>query len=120
MCLASPVDDLPVEYAGRRIEYGILFILSLCYTCSNVEYVHIHVIYRVHQAEYGIPVFVVAPQEYVNRTTGHTHTTAEHTTVEETTHTDTERATTQRRLLVEVVVAALNMVVVRISIQYVG
>ena len=31
----------------------------------NILYV-IHVVYRVNQAEYGIPILVVAPQEYVN------------------------------------------------------
>jgi len=47
------------------------------------------------------------------RSTGHTHThtTAEHTTAEQITHTNTERATAQRRLIVEVVVAALKIVV---------
>jgi len=38
-------------------------------------------------------------QEYVKRSTRHTHTTAEHTTAEQTTQTNTERATAQRRLL---------------------
>jgi len=32
----------------------------------HLEYVRIHVIYRVDQAEYGIHIRVVAPQEYVN------------------------------------------------------
>ena len=49
----------------------------------------------------------------MKRSTGHTHTTAEHTTAEQTTHTNTKRATAQRRLIVEVVVAALKIVVVR-------
>jgi len=50
---------------------------------------------------------------HVKRSTGHTHThtTAEHTTAEQTTHTNTKRATAQRRLIVEVVVAALKIVV---------
>jgi len=39
---------LHVEYAGRRIEYGILFIFSLFYEYSNLEYIHIHVIHRVN------------------------------------------------------------------------
>jgi len=45
---------------------GILFIFSLF--CENItlEYVRIHVIYRVNQAEYVIHMLVVAPQEYVN------------------------------------------------------
>jgi len=33
---------------------------------SNLEYLHIHVICRVNQAEYGICIFVAVPQEYVN------------------------------------------------------
>jgi len=32
----------------------------------HLEYVRIHVIYRVNQAECGIHILVVAPQEYVN------------------------------------------------------
>jgi len=47
----------------------------------------------------------------------HTHTTAEHTTAEQTTHANTERATAQRRLIVEVVVAALKIVVVRFAAE---
>ena len=43
--------------------------------------------------------------------------TAEHTTAEQTTHTNTERATAQRRLIVEVVVAALKIVVVRFAAE---
>jgi len=35
------------------------------------------------------------------------HTTTEHTTAEQATQTNTKRATAQRRLIVEVVVAAL-------------
>jgi len=36
--------------------------------CEDVhlEYVRIHVIYSVHQAEYVVHIRVVAPQEYVN------------------------------------------------------
>jgi len=36
--------------------------------CENIhlEYIHIHVIYRTNQAEYGIHIRVVAPQEYLN------------------------------------------------------
>jgi len=41
------------------------------------------------------------------------HTTARHTTAEQISHTNTERVTAQRRLLVEVVVAAPRIVVVR-------
>jgi len=46
--------------------YGILFRFSLCYEHSNLEYVHIHVIYRFNQAEYVRRVLVAASQEYVN------------------------------------------------------
>jgi len=53
---------LHVEYE----KYGILFILSLFYEDSNLECVHIYVIYRVRQAEYVIRIRVDAPQEYVN------------------------------------------------------
>jgi len=57
---------LHVECAGGRTKYGILFIFSLFYEYSNLEYVHIHVIYRANQAEYGIRIRVAASQEYVN------------------------------------------------------
>jgi len=57
---------LDVEYAERGNEYGILFIFSLFCEYIQLEYVHIHGIYRVHEAEYGIRILVVAPQEYVN------------------------------------------------------
>jgi len=48
------------------MQYGILFIFGLCYEYGNLEYVRIHVISRVNQAEYGIHIRVIAPQEYVN------------------------------------------------------
>jgi len=48
------------------MQCGILFIFSLFYEYSRLEYVHIHVIYRVHQAEYGIHILVAASQDYVN------------------------------------------------------
>ena len=57
---------LHVEYAKRRIEYGILFIFSLCREYIHLEYIRIHGIHRVDQVEYVIYIFVVAPQEYVN------------------------------------------------------
>jgi len=56
---------LHVEYAERGKEYGILLVLNLFCEYSALEYVHIHVIYRVSQAEYVIHILVVAPQEYV-------------------------------------------------------
>jgi len=49
-----------------RIQYGIPFIFGLLYEYSNLEYVRIHVISRVNQAEHDIHIPVVAPQEYVN------------------------------------------------------
>jgi len=61
------IASLHVEYAGGENNIRcILFILSLFYEHSNLEYVHIHVIYRVNQAEYVIRILVAAPQEYVN------------------------------------------------------
>jgi len=46
-----------------------MYRVNPLYEYSNLEYVHIHVIYRVHQAEYGIHVLVAASQEYVNTNT---------------------------------------------------
>jgi len=43
-----------------------LFIFSLLSGYIYLEYVRIHIIYRVHQAEYVIHILVVAPQEDVN------------------------------------------------------
>ena len=57
---------LHVEYAERGTEYGILFMFSLCCEYVHLEYVRIHVIYRVNKAECMIHILVVAPQEYVN------------------------------------------------------
>jgi len=57
---------LYVEYAEREKEYGILFIFSLFCEYMHLEYVRIHAIYRVNQAEYVIHILVVASQEYVN------------------------------------------------------
>jgi len=57
---------IPYEYAGERLYYGVLFLFSLNYEYSNLEHVHIHVIYRVDQAEYAIRIPMAAPQEYVN------------------------------------------------------
>ena len=39
----SSVMDLHVEYAERRIEYGILLILSPCYQHSHLDYEHVPV-----------------------------------------------------------------------------
>jgi len=54
---------LHVEYAERGKEYDILFIFSLF---CEYEYVRIHAIHKVNQAEYGIHILVAASQEYVN------------------------------------------------------
>ena len=60
------VENLYVKHAERENEYGILFIFSLLCVHIHLEYVRIHVIYRVNQAEYVIHILVVASQEYVN------------------------------------------------------
>jgi len=60
------VTRLHVEYAEQRIKYGILSIFNRVCEYIHLEYVHIHGIYRIHQAEYGIHVLVVAQHEYVN------------------------------------------------------
>ena len=60
------VVSLHVEYAERGNEYGILFIINLFCEYFHLEYVRVHVIYRVNQAEYVIHILVVVPQEYVN------------------------------------------------------
>jgi len=57
---------LHVEYAGGRMKYGILFIFRLFYEYSNLEHVHIHVIYRINQTEYEVRIVVATCQEYVN------------------------------------------------------
>jgi len=41
-------------------EYGIPFIFSLL-----CEYVHLEYVRRENQAEYGIHILAIAPQEYV-------------------------------------------------------
>jgi len=57
---------LHVEYAERRIEYGILFIFSPFYEYNYLGYIPIHSIYRLDQAEYVIRILVAASQECVN------------------------------------------------------
>jgi len=44
------------------MKYGILFTFSMFYEYSNLEYVHLHVIYRVIQEEYVIRILVAASQ----------------------------------------------------------
>ena len=53
---------LYVECAERGNEYGIPFISSQFCEYSYLEYVRIHVTYRVSEAEGAIHILVVAPQ----------------------------------------------------------
>jgi len=62
----TTVTNLHVEYEERGTEHGILFIFSLLCEYIHLEYVRIHVIYRVYQAEFVIHILAVAPHEYVN------------------------------------------------------
>jgi len=52
--LLSVLLTLYIEYAEQRLKYGILFTFSPVYEYSNLECVHVHAIYKVDQAEYGI------------------------------------------------------------------
>jgi len=66
ICVCACVCVLHLEYTERRRQNGILFIFSLCFESSNLEYVRAPVIYRGTQAEYGIHILLAASQEYVN------------------------------------------------------
>ena len=55
-----------LKYAERGKQYGILSIFSQFCEYTHLEYVRIHGMYRVNQAEYVIHMLVVAPKEYVN------------------------------------------------------
>jgi len=55
-----------LKYEGWRIASGLLFIFSLLYEYRHLEYVHLHGIYRVGQAEYITRIRAAASQEYVN------------------------------------------------------
>jgi len=57
---------LDVEYAEQRRKYGIPCTCCLFCEYTNLEYVRVPVIYRVHQAEHAIQILVAASQEYVN------------------------------------------------------
>jgi len=52
----------------RNEENATIFYSNLVCFCAYIylEYVRIHVIYRVHQPEYVVLILEVAPQEYVN------------------------------------------------------
>jgi len=54
---------------NKEKSYGILFIVRLLCEYMHLDYVRIHVIYSVHQAEYVIHILVVTPQEYLNIST---------------------------------------------------
>jgi len=60
--------SLNVEYAERGKENTVFYSYICRLFCEHIqlEYVRIHAIYRVDQAEYGIHRRVVAPLEYVN------------------------------------------------------
>ena len=58
--------SLHAEYSGGGVQYGVLFIFSPFYEYSSLEYEHIHIIYKVNQAEYVIRISVAASQKYVN------------------------------------------------------
>jgi len=53
---------------ARNEENNTVFYSYLaCFVNTfSLEYLHIHVIYQVNQAEYGIHILVLAPQEHVN------------------------------------------------------
>ena len=61
-------------YDMRVKKKRILFRVSLFYEYFNLEYVRIYAIYRVTQAECIIRICMAASQEYVKKSTGHTHT----------------------------------------------
>ena len=54
------------EYAKRRKEYSILFILSLFCVHMLLEYVHVSIQHRGIQAEYTTRIPVATLYEYVN------------------------------------------------------
>jgi len=62
----TPAAGAGVHPARLTRKYGILFIYGLFCEYIHLEYERIRVIYRVNQAEYGIDILVVTPQEYVN------------------------------------------------------
>jgi len=53
-------------YMLNMRKYDILFTFSPIYEYTNLDYEHVPVQYRVHQAEYGIHMHVAASREYVN------------------------------------------------------
>jgi len=65
VCECARVCESTCEYAERIIEYSLLFICSPFYEYSHLEYEHVPVSYRVHQAEYVLHFCMAASQEYV-------------------------------------------------------
>jgi len=57
---STTIPTLHIEYAERGNEHGILVKFCTFSECTRLEYVRVHVIYRVNQAEYVIHVRVVA------------------------------------------------------------
>jgi len=57
----------------RNEETNTVFYSYLACFCEyiHLEYIRIHAIYRVNQAEYVIHILVVAPQEYVSINSTH-------------------------------------------------
>jgi len=71
----------------EAIQYGILFLFSPFHEYSNLEYEHVPVQYRVHQAEHVIHICAAASQEYVkDQQVTHTHTPTENNTPDTDTH----------------------------------
>ena len=56
---------LPLQERVHPLTHFI-FMFSLFYEYSNLEYVRISVKYKVMQAEYGTRILMAASQEYVN------------------------------------------------------
>jgi len=68
---------LNTQNEEKNTEFYSYYIFSPVCEYIDLEYVRMHVICRVNQAEYVIHILyilVVAPQEYVKQSTGHTHT----------------------------------------------
>ena len=55
---------LDTQNEEKNTEFYSYF--ALFYEYSNLEHVHIRVVYRVNQAEYEIRILVAASQKYVN------------------------------------------------------
>jgi len=62
---------LHVEYAERRLKYGILFTFSLFYEYCNLAYVRIHVLHRVNQAQNAIYILLAASHYSTRRGSMH-------------------------------------------------